>query len=418
MMALVGGTIITGTGEDPIIDGVLLIEGERIRGLGTARSLSVPRDARKVDAQGCTVMPGLIDCHVHIDHRPTYDPMVHLQENVVFAAIRGWTYAREMLRAGITSFRDAGSAGLAAIGLAQAIDSGIVPGPRVVACGQLIAMTGAGKYGSYLRPELDLSALEVWVSGVEEVRRAVRRQLGLGARAVKMMASGLLGGELGGQDPQLSIEELRAGVEEAHLQNRHVFVHSHGTQGCRNAVLAGVDSVDHGTFLDGEVASLMARNGTYLVPTLSYWARMEAHLDDESVPLSMRTQYRQTGRTQYAAHRESVRCALEAGVRIAMGTDAGELEHDKGAFELEALVHAGLTPMQAIVAGTSYGAALLRLRDVGRLEQGKIADLLLLRGDPLSDIRLLQDKSRIRLVLKGGVVCCDRDREERECSTT
>jgi imidazolonepropionase-like amidohydrolase len=250
------------------------------------------------------------------------------------------------------------------------------------------------------------------------VRRAVRGQLGLGAKAIKMMASGLLGGELGGQDPQFSPEELRAGIEEAHLQSRHAFVHAHGTRGCRNAVLAGVDSIDHGTFLDEEVVGLMARGGTFLVPTLSFWARMEAHQEDESVPSVMRAAYKKTGKGQYASHRQSVRLALEGGVRIAMGTDAGELPHDRGAFELEALVDAGLSPMQAIVAATSHGADLLRLKDIGRLEEGRIADLVVVRGDPLSDIRVLQDTERIGLVLKGGTVCCDRFDEERPCSTS
>jgi imidazolonepropionase-like amidohydrolase len=409
-VALIGGTLIDGTGNDPINRGVIVVEGARIAAIGPEASTAIPRAALRVDLAGRTVMPGLIDCHVHLATAPTFDPLAYLTDGVIYAAVRGAGFARAMLQAGITGCRDAGAAGGVAIGLRRAVAAGITAGPRIVACGQLIAITRGGKWGRWLSPAFGVEAIEPHVTGVDAVCRAARDQLGLGATSVKLMATGLLGEEAGGHDEQFSVEELRAGADEAHRQGYHAFAHAHGTRGAKNAIRAGIDSIEHGTFLDEEAVTLMAQRGTYLVPTLSYWERLDTETAPDDLPPSYRERYRDEGRFQFEAHRQSFRLALEHGVKIAMGTDAGSelVNHDDGAFELAAMVRAGMSPMRAIVASTSHAADLLRLPDSGRLATGIRADVIVVDGDPLADIRVLLEKERISLVMKDGAVYRDR----------
>lgn len=406
--ALVGATIIDGSGDEPVVDGVIIIDGRRIVSVGRLQK-SLPRSIPIVDLGGAVVMPGLIDCHVHLASEPTFNPMVALTEDPITAALRGAGYANAMLCAGITSCRDAGAHSGIAIGLRRAVDAGYVAGPRMVSCGQLLAISGGGKWGDRLSPVIAVDQIEPHLSGADAVCRAAREQIGRGATAIKLMATGLLGNDQGGTDEQFSHAEIRAGVEEAHRRGYHAFAHAHGLAGCRNAVQAGVDSVEHGTYLNEEVVRMMAERGTTLVPTLSYWARMEQRQEDAEVPVRDRRAFQETGQSQFRAHLESVRLAADHGVRIAVGSDSGSelVRHDKTAFEMTALVRAGLNPMAAIMAATRNAAELLRLRDCGRLAPGALADLIVVNGDPLTDISVLEEKERILLVVKDGDVWRD-----------
>jgi imidazolonepropionase-like amidohydrolase len=406
MLALGGVTIVDGLGGEPVEDGVVVVDGERIAAAGPGSSVPVPDAATLVDADRMTVLPGLIDCHVHISNGPDPDPALPLKELAAFSAIRAASYAREMLLAGITSFRDAGTVGLVSIGLQQAIDSGLVAGPRIVACGQYISMAGRDSWGRF-RPEVD-NAMEVQVTGQDEARRAAREQIRRGARCIKVMATGLVGSDAirGPTDVQLTEGEMRAAVEEAHNAGLHAFSHAHSSEGILNALRAGVDSIEHGSALTEEAVEFMLDHGIYLVPTLSVFWRASQQRAEGAIP-----EYFIARSEAIRELRErSMRLALERGVRFAMGSDCGGvpwIRHAEGAYELEAMVGAGMLPMDAIVAATSNAADLIQLRDTGRLEAGALADLLVVDGDPVADVRLLQDRSRLRLVLKGGEVYRD-----------
>jgi imidazolonepropionase-like amidohydrolase len=406
--AIVGATVIDGSGNEPLVDGVIVIDGPRILSVGPAQN-AIPRSIPVIDVGGAVVMPGLTDCHVHLASEPTFNPMVALTDDPITAALRGAGYTSAMLQAGITSCRDAGAHSGIAIGLRRAICAGYAAGPRIVACGQLLAISGGGKWGNRLSPVIEIEQIEPHVSGPDSVCRAAREQIGRGATAIKLMATGLLGNDQGGTDEQFSVAELRAGVEEAHRRGYHAFAHAHGLAGCRNAVQAGVDSVEHGTYLDEEVVEMMVEQGTTLVPTLSYWMRMEQRKADSEVPESERRAFQELGQSQFRAHLESVRLAAEQGVKIAVGSDGGSelVRHDDTAFEVVALVRAGLDPMAAILAATRNAADLLRLRDCGRLAPGALADFIVIDGNPLDDISVLEKKERILLVVKAGGVWRD-----------
>ena len=403
--ALEGVRLINGLGGAAIERGTVVIEDSRILQAGAERDVALPAEVTRVDAGGLTVMPGLIDCHVHISNGPNPDPLLPLKELATFSAARAVAYAREMLLSGITSFRDAGTVSLVSVGLQQAIDAGIVPGPRIIACGQYISMTGRDSWGR-LRPEIE-NRMEVQVTGADEARRAAREQLRRGATAIKVTATGLISSDAGApSDTQLTEDEMRAAVEEAHNAGRHAFAHAHSAQGCLNAVRAGVDSIEHGSALTEETVELMVARGTYLVPTMTLDQRVEQRGSDSLYP----EYFVRKIESVREIRQQSMKLALERGVKIAMGTDSGGVpwvRHADSAFELEAMVAAGMSPMQAIVASTSSAADLIQLPQTGRLAAGALADLILVDGDPSDDVTVLQDRERIKLVVKDGGVYRD-----------
>jgi imidazolonepropionase-like amidohydrolase len=294
------------------------------------------------------------------------------------------------LRAGVTTVRDVGSADGLAVEIGRAVELGILSGPRVVAAGRAIAMTGG--HGWFLGREAD---------GPDAVRRAAREEIKAGASCIKLMASGGVYGhaeEPG--SPQLTVEEMRPAVEEAHKAGRKAAAHAYSVEAINNALEAGVDSVEHGSFLDRETVGRMREQGTYLVPTMSVYAAMA-----EKGPGLGSPEYitRKTAEVLEASG-EAFRLALEVGVPVAAGTDCGAPGHPHGTLpeELRLMVEAGATPLQALRFGTSAAAELLGLGDeVGALEPGKRADLLAVAGDPTLDIQSLRE---VRLVLRDGVV--------------
>lgn len=399
-LALVGGTVIDGVSDEPIRGGVVLIKGGRIHRV--SRRARVPKGYRVVDASGQTILPGLIDAHVHLclNGEVHYEGVL-LKDPPALMAVKAVAYARRLLEIGYTTVRDMGAPARVVISLREAIASGIVPGPRILAPGRVITATGG--HADFLPLGLKKDdGLGRVADGPWEVRRAVREQLKARADFIKFCATG------GVLDPQTepgvqeySEEEMRALIAEAHRAGKRVAAHAQGTEGIKAALRAGVDTIEHGIFLDEEAVDLMRERGVHFVPTLAAPHNLLRYGEGAGLPPYALRKAKEVRE----AHIESFKLALETGVAIAAGTDAGTPfnRHGDNALELELMVQHGMTPLEAVKAATSRAAAALGLEEVGSLEEGKIADVLLVQGDPLEDIGILRDRERISLVLKGGV---------------
>jgi imidazolonepropionase-like amidohydrolase len=369
----------------------VLIEGGRIAAVGAG--LPRPAGARVLDCQGRFLLPGLVDCHVHItsDGDPGWAASVGT-EPVPLTAWKAAEHARRTVRAGVTTVRELGAPAGVGIQLARAIEEGRLVGPRVLAAGQAITMTGGHGRGGFA----------VEADGADGVRKAVREQLKAGATAIKLIASGgVMTPGVNPQSPSFTEAEMAAGVEEAHNAFRVVAAHAQATEGIKRAVRAGVDSIEHGVWLDEEAICLMAERGTYFVPTLTAPHHI-AHGRDSAIPAFMV----EKALLVEADHIASFRAALRAGVRVAMGTDQGTPLSRPGENAQEALRMAehGLSPAAAILAATAWGADLLNL-EAGRLEAGLHGDVLVLASDPLSELAALaRDEAIVAVVARGRVV--------------
>jgi imidazolonepropionase-like amidohydrolase len=368
----------------------MLVEGERI--MRTGRDLTAREGAATIDLGGKVLLPGLIDAHVHL--AMVGDPDEVARIGATPAPVWAWNAAanaRRTLEAGFTAVRDLGTIAGVSVALRDQVAAGRMPGPRIRAAASAICMTGG--HGWWIGREAD---------GPDDVRKAVREQLRAGADCIKLIATGgVMTPRVDPRSPQLTEDELRAGVEEAHKAFRKVGSHAQATAGIKHAVRAGVDSIEHGIYLDDEAIALMLERGTFLVPTLVAPEMISRHGIVAGVPDYM---VEKSDRAR-EAHRESFRAAHRAGVRIAFGTDAGTPfnRHGANAEELALMVECGMSPAEAIVAATRSAADLLDLlEDAGTLEAGKRADLLVVDGDPLDDIRILGDPDRLVGVLQGG----------------
>jgi len=396
---LLGGTLIDGTGREPVRDAVVVVEGERIRYAGPRASAEWPESVHTYSTEGLTLMPGLIDCHDHLAHtgldmarRAAMPPSLIVYETV--------QSLEQTLRAGITSVRDAGWLDL---GAKLAVERGIVPGPRLVISVNLLCPTaghGDPCYPSGMTVPNPPGVPDGVCNGVDECRYAVRRMVTAGADQIKIATTGGVSSmRPGPTGRQFTDDEVAALVDEAHAWGKPVLSHAYGGAGARAAIQAGVDSIEHGAYLhrDDDLLREMADRGTFLVPTLSV---NEAH--------RVRGNPMQQQRAEAVAkeYRRTLERAFALGVRVAMGTDAGAYGHGQNAKEVGLLAEAGLTPMQAIVASTSTAASCAGLdTDTGELVPGKYADLLAVRGNPLMAPKLLEDAANLHLVLKGGVPC-------------
>ena len=395
------GTLIDGTGVEPARGATLVLDGDTI--VGIDRGGGVPRDAEVVDAAHLTVMPGMIDCHVHLGSS-TWGVQQRLLMPFSLIVAHALNHARTTLEAGFTSVRDAAGTPR---GVKMAIEQGLFPGPRMRIAVSALSQTGG--HGDSVMPnganiravsELPLTV----VDGVEGVRRATREVLRAGADQIKVHTSG---GVMSPNDEPgatgFSPDEIAAIVYEARAAGKTVMAHAQATQGIKNAVLGGIQSIEHGIYLDEEVVDEMKRRGTFLVPTLvaPLWVVRRAEKDPSSVPPYALRKAREV----MADHQASFRLAVERGVRIAMGTDTGVGPHGTNAEELERMVEGGMSPMQAIVASTRTAAECARIAHLtGTLEVGKRADLLGLDGDPLADVRILQNKDRLSLIMRDGQI--------------
>ncbi|WP_420126494.1 amidohydrolase family protein [Longimicrobium sp.] len=396
--------LIDGTGAAVVQNGVVVVTDDRIVAAGAAGSVQVPAGARVIDLGDATLLPGFIDTHTHIVGRALGDPgsdEAAVRDYPGFGPILATANARATLMAGFTTIRNLGSPNFDDVALRQAIDQGYVPGPRIQAAGNSIGTTGGHCDENGFRPGLfDGDYREGIADGPDQIRAAVRYQSKYGADVIKTCATG---GVLSEGDAvgvlQYSAEEMNALVEEARVLERRVAAHAHGAEGIKVAVRAGVASIEHGSFLDEEGARLMAARGTFLVPTL-----MAGRAVEQAAESGRLTGLRgEKARQAAAAMRNATRIARRAGVRIALGTDAGVGAHGANAQEFGLMVEwGGMTPMEAIVAGTSNAAKLMGWENrIGALRAGLLADVVAVPGDPTRDIHALE---RPVLVMKNGVI--------------
>lgn len=371
---------------------LIVIAGDRITGIGGP----IPRGARVIDLGDVTLLPGLIDAHTHLTDDIEGDWVDRpVNETAADAALRGARNAKLTLEAGFTTVRDVGSRGFADVSLMHAIDNGFVPGPRMIPAGHAIGITGGHCDETGRAPGiLELGPEQGVADGVDAVVRAVRYQAKHGAKAIKICATaGVLSLDATVGAQQLSFEEMRAIVEEASRQGLRVAAHAHGTAGIAAAVRAGVASIEHGSILDDSTIALMIAHGTYLVPT----AYLQQTVDIDHLPPAIAAKARLIFPLARASHRR----AIQAGVRIAFGTDAAVLPHGQNAHEFGVYVDYGMSPLAALRTATTDAADLLGVTDRALLVPGRLADIIAVPGDPLSDIHQME---RVSFVMKGGVV--------------
>jgi imidazolonepropionase-like amidohydrolase len=381
-LILTGALLLDGTGAEPERGRAVLVEDGRIARVVDEAQL--PRGTR-LDLAGCTLLPGLINCHVHLCLGAEADPVRPLRdETPAFTAIKAMARARETLAAGVTTVRDLGGHHYAELAVRRAIDEGVVAGPRIVAAGKVICMTGG--HGYWTGREAD---------GPDDVRRAVREQLKAGADLIKIIATG--GVLTAGVEPgaaQLSLAEMRAAVEEATKAGRRTAAHAQGSAGIADAVDAGVTSIEHGIYLTEEIVARMRQRGTFLVPTLNAPAAIVRGGVAAGVPAFMVRK----SESVMAAHVASFQLALRAGVQIAAGADSGTPFNRHGSLvpELALMVAHGMTPLAAIRAATADAADLLGLGEViGRIAPGFTADFVAVAGSPAERIQALDDVRRV-----------------------
>ena len=374
-------------------DATVVIEGDRIVAVGPDR---LPAGAEVIDLGDRTLMPGLMDLHTHLAYElgPGW---VHrtVTDTLADHALRGAANAKKTLHAGFTTVRDLGSPGFADVSLAHAIEAGMIEGPRVIPAGHAVTITGGHCDTTGYAPGI---AERDWRSGVAdgpaEVMKAARHQIKHGAQWIKICATaGVLSfeGPVGAQ--QLAGDEMRMIVQEAARHGVRVAAHAHGAEGILAAVEAGVASIEHGSVLTDEILAAMKERGTYLVPT-TYLADA---IDLEVLPPPIRAK----AESILPRAKDSVSRAIEAGVPIAYGTDAGVYPHGLNARELATLVRRGMTPLEALRTATVHAAALLGVDDRGTIAPGRLADLIAVPGNPLEDVSATE---RVSFVMKGGRV--------------
>jgi imidazolonepropionase-like amidohydrolase len=407
MKVLRGGKLIDGTGEGPVAGATVIIRDQRIEAVTTRTADDWPQDAQIIDVSGMTILPGLIDCHDHMAmHGYDLARRWGIDEPQSTRTLRTAKVLQETLGAGYTAVRDA--AGLD-VGFKRAIDEGLIPGPRLVV--SLCIISPIGGIGDRVSPSgfsccvpNDPLLPDGVVNSLADVRPVVRRVVRAGADVIKCATTGGASSRPGHGplDGAFNLDEMQALTDEAHALDRRVMCHALGGRGLQIAIEAGVDSIEHGCYLDEEPELLdtMAQRGIFFVPTFAVY---DFHRK------SALPHVRERAHELQEHHAESLRRAFSAGVKIAAGTDAGGHGHPSNALEIECLVKAGLTPLQALRAATGWAAECLgRESDFGTVKKGKLADLIVVAGDPLDDVKILQQPERIALVLKGGEVAADR----------
>lgn len=399
VIALKAARIFDGTSNDVQKNAVIVIDGTRIRSIGGA----IPAGAEVIDLGDVTLLPGFIDAHTHLSgesgdnfYRDYFDNLMrHPAEQALLAS----TYARKIVEAGVTTVRDVGSRDYIDVSLRNAINAGYIVGPRMLVAVHAIGVTGGHGDSDAIPPTVGIpqsGPIDGICNGADECRAAVRYQIKYGADVIKAMPSG---GVLSLADPvdtpQLTRDEMNAIVEEAHLWGRKVAAHCHGDAAAKIAIAAGVDSIEHGTFLKPDTLASMRDKGIYLVPTLLAAETVKTKLDVLPAPIATKA------RAAIAGRDAMFKSALQAGVKIAFGTDSAVSRHGVNAREFALMTSLGMSPAAALRT-TANSAALLGLDDrIGTLTAGKLADIVAVPGNPLTDITATQ---RVSFVMKEGTI--------------
>jgi imidazolonepropionase-like amidohydrolase len=391
------GKLLDVRSGNTLSDQAIVIEGGRILSVGPMSAAKLSGNEQRIELGNATLLPGLIDAHTHLTFNPQfgYDS---LAISIPREALIGAKNARVTLEAGFTTVRNVGAGGYADVALRDAINAGDVPGPRMLVSGPPLSITGGHCDNDLLPYEYHATADGV-ADGVEAVQRKVREVIKYGADLIKVCATG---GVLSkGDDPnasQYTLEEMKAIVADAHRLGRKVAAHAHGAQGVIWASEAGVDSVEHGHLMNDEAIATLKKNGTYLVPTLYLMDWHREHAAQANLPDFLKAKMELVS----AVGRQNIKKAMQAGVKIGMGTDAAVYPHGQNAHELAVYVSLGMSPLQAIQSATINDADLLGWSDkVGTIEPGKWADIIAVDGDPLHDVTTLQ---HVKFVMKGGEV--------------
>jgi imidazolonepropionase-like amidohydrolase len=406
MKALVGARLIDGTGAPAVNNTTVLINNERIEAVGPRAAVTLPPNAEVIDMSGMTLMPGLIDCHDHLASKG-YDlpSRLGLNEPISLQHLRTAYVLAQTLAAGYTCVRDAG--GLDA-GFKMAVEEGLYPGPRLVISVSIISPTGgladrvsgSGHTHAHTDPRLPSGVAD----GVDAVRAKVREMSRVGADVIKFATTGGASSRPGHgpRDIEFTPQEVKALLDESRALGYRTMCHAVGGPGLRMAVEAGVHSIEHGCYLaeDPDLVKMAADKGIFLVPTFEIY---EFHSTVSAPHMQERA------RALKEMHQETLHQALAAGVKVVAGTDAGGYVHGDNARELELLVDRGMSTMQAIQAATGWAAECVGLaKEIGTIERGKFADLIVIDGDPLANISVLRDLEKLMLVMKGGEAYVDQ----------
>ncbi|MCD6578200.1 amidohydrolase family protein [bacterium] len=404
---LIDGIIIDGKGSGPIKDQAIIIEGKKIKDIVKVDSIlkNIKPAYTLYDLKGQYIMPGFIDTHTHVQMSVAQTEIQKFRENIPKKTLRAAFHAKNTFEAGFTSIRDLGAEYLIDLDLRDAINEGLLVGPRMFVSGYKIMPTGAD-FPMYA-PEVKIEGQHV-MDSPEAIKREVRTLLARGVDVVKVMTSGRTARATSSPDAYaLSLEDTKIVVQEAHNQNKKVSAHAHGAKGIKIALQAGCDSLEHGTILDDQDIEIMLKNNVFLVPTLSYGRRIEqlggkCDLPKYAIEKALRSRENRL---------KSFSKALKSGVKIALGSDSGMpfVNHGDNAFEAMSMVEAGMTVMQAIQSMTSCAAELIGISDkIGDITPGKLADIVIVDKNPLQDISVLNNKDNIKAVIKEGKIEIDR----------
>ncbi len=377
----------------------IVIEDGRIVAVGSAAELQLPEDAQVIELEGLTLLPGLSDAHVHLTSNHDQHGFRRLAASIPRQALTGAHNAGITLAAGFTTVRNVGAPGFTDVALRDAIADGEIPGPRLIVSGPPVGITGGHCADNNLLPPQFDAVGEGVADGPWAVRQAVRRNVKYDVDMIKTCSTGGVlsrGTQVGA--PQYTLEELEALVDEAHMHGRTVASHAHGTLGINNAIRAGVDSVEHASFIDEEGIRLASELGTILVMDIYVTEFILGEGEAAGILPESLEKERQTGTRQ----RESFTQALEAGVTLGFGTDAGVFPHGDNAKQLSRMVEFGMSPLQAIQSATLINARLFGLdEEIGRIAPGYRADLIAVTDNPLDDIETLE---RVVFVMKDGAI--------------
>lgn len=403
-----GGKLIYGSDKEPLNDAVIVIKNNKIVDIGRKEEINLPsgENVKIYDAKDKTIMPGLIDAHTHLQLVPDENELDVLQKTTPYKTLQTRCNAVSTLKAGFTTVRDLGAENLVDLAVRDAVNDGLSLGPRILASGYKVIPTGAD-FQIY-PPRVSIEGRETMDSPAE-IRKHIRKLVAMGVDQIKVMTSGRTFRKSSSPDAQtFSLEEMKTAVDEAHNHSKKVSAHAHGSKGVKLALKSGCDTIEHGTELDREDIEFMIDNDIFLIPTFSYGKKVERLKSKSGLPnyIIKKTLKSRNKRL------DSFKKALDAGVKIAMGSDSGMpfVYHGTNAFELTEFINAGMSEFDAIITATSNAASALGIEEkTGSIEKGKLADIILVKGDPLEDISVLTERDNIKTIFKEGKIVYNRN---------